>query len=94
MNFIAPGEFLFQIALQAVGRHANFLEQFGHQAFGLADECQQQMFAIQFLVRMFPGQPLRVLQRFRRFLRQLVELHKKQFIQLRLPSRPRHGRSG
>ena len=62
LNLVTAGEFLFQIGLQAVGRHADFLEQFGHQAFGLADKREQQMFAIQFLVRMFPGQTLRVLQ--------------------------------
>ena len=75
LNLITAGEFLFQIGLQAVGWHADFLEQFGHQALGLADECEQQMFAIQFLVRMFPGQTLRLLQRLRRFLRQFVQLH-------------------
>jgi hypothetical protein len=50
-DLVAAREFLFHVRLELGRRHADFLQQFGHEAFALADQCQQQMLAIHRLVR-------------------------------------------
>ena len=61
-DLVAAGQFAFQFGLQFRGRHADFLEQFGHEAFRLAEQRQQQMFAVHFLMRQFARKALRFLQ--------------------------------
>ena len=78
LNLVSAREFLFQIRLKFRGRHADAGQQFRHEAFGLAEQGEQQMLAVHLLMRMFPGDTLRTLQRLLRFLGQLVELHKYQ----------------
>lgn len=75
LNLVPPREFLFQIRLKFGGRHADASQQFRHEAFGLAEQGEQQMLAVHFLMRVFTRDALRVLQCLLRFLGQPVELH-------------------
>ena len=67
LNLVAAREFLFQIRLEFGGRHADARQQFRHEAFVLADQREQQMLAVHFLMRMFARDALRLLQRLLRF---------------------------
>ena len=49
-NLVAAGQIALQFGLQFRGCDADFLEQFGDEAFRLAEQGQQQMFAVHFLV--------------------------------------------
>ena len=75
LHLVPAGELRLQIRLQPFRRHADAPEQFRHQTLRLPEQRQQQMLAIQFLMRPLPRQPLRVLQRLLRFDGQFVELH-------------------
>ena len=75
LDLVAAGQFAFQFGLQLRGRHADFLEQFGHEAFRLAEQGQQQVLAVHFLVRHFAREALRLRQRLLRFEGQFLRLH-------------------
>ena len=62
LDFVASGKFAFEIGLQLAGGHAEFLEQIRNETVRLADQCQQQMYAVHFLMRKALGDALRLLQ--------------------------------
>ncbi len=64
LDLVTAGEFGFQIRFQLGGRHADAFQQVGNEAFGLADEGEREVFAVDFLMRMFAREALRLLQRF------------------------------
>ena len=61
--------------LSRATRHADAFQQIGNEAFGLADEREREMFAVNLLMRIFAGEALRLLQRLLRFLGELFRLH-------------------
>ena len=63
--------------LSRATRHADAFEQIGNEAFGLADEREREMLAVNFLMRIFAREALRLLQGFLRFLGQFLRLHKR-----------------
>ncbi len=75
LDLVAAGQIVFEFGLQLRGRHADFLKQFGHEAFRLAEQGQQQMFAVHFLVGHFAREALRLRQRLLRFEGQFLRLH-------------------
>ena len=75
LDLVPAREFGLQIRLQPGDRHADAFQQVGDQAFGLADERQREMFAVNFLMRQFAREALRLRQRLLRFLGQFLRLH-------------------
>ena len=75
LDFVAAGQFAFQVRLELRGRHADLLQQLRDEALGLADQGQQQMLAIHLLMRMSLRDALRFLQRLLRLDGQPVQLH-------------------
>ena len=76
LDLVTAGEFGLQIRFQSGDRHADAFEQIGNEAFGLADEREREMFAVDFLMRQFAGEPLRLLQGLLRFEGEFLRLHK------------------
>src|SRR5713101_544167 len=72
---MASIQFALQVRSQLCRRHADLLQEVGNQAVGLADQSQQQMLAIDFLMREALSDALRLLHRFLRFESKLIELH-------------------
>ena len=64
LDFVAAGQLALDIRFQFGRGHPDFLQQVRDKAVGLADERQQQMFPIYFLVRKPLSDTLRLLQRF------------------------------
>ena len=75
LDFMAPGQFPFEFRFEIRGRDADFFEQFRDEAFGLADQGQQQMLAVHFLVRIAPRDALRLLEGFLGFDGEPIKLH-------------------
>ena len=75
LDFVAAREFRLQIRFEPRDRHADAFEQIGNETFGLADQRERQVFAVNFLMRMFARDALRFLQRLLRFLGQFLRLH-------------------
>ena len=63
LDFVAAGQFAVEIRFEFGNGHADFFQQIGDETFRLANQRQQQMFAINFLMRKFPGDALRPLYR-------------------------------
>ena len=74
-HFVTAGKFRLQIRLEPRDGHADAFEQVGDEALGLANEREGEVFAVNFLVRVFARDALCVLQSFLRFLGHLVRLH-------------------
>ncbi len=63
LDLVAAGELGFEVGFEAGDGHADAFEQVGDEAFGLADEGEREMFAVDFLVGIFAGDALGLLQR-------------------------------
>src|ERR1043165_6714412 len=63
LNFVTAAKLTFEIGFKFRRWDTDFFEQTGVQAVGLADHCQQQMLAINFLMRKTLRYALRLLQR-------------------------------
>ena len=79
LDLVPAREFRFQIRLEPGDRHADALQQIGHEALGLAEQREQQMLAVNFLMRIFAREALRLLQRLLRFLGELVRVAWREF---------------
>src|SRR5215469_5804664 len=79
LHLMPPRQFTFQVGPQLVPRHADSRQQIRNETVSLPNQRQHQMFAVNFLMRITVGDPLRLLQCFLRLDRQFLHLHTHQF---------------
>ena len=75
LDFVAALKVTDQLGFQLRSRNPDLFEKVGNQAILLLDHRQQEMLAINFLMRITVSDPLRFLQRFLGLNGQLLQLH-------------------
>ena len=80
LDLDAAGELTFQRRGQPGGGHSQFLEEGLNESLRLPQQGEQQMFSVNFLVRITLSNGLGRLQSLLRFNREAIELHNKKWL--------------
>ena len=75
LDFMATGQLAFEVGFELGGGHADFFEQVRNEAVGLANQRQEEVFAVHFLMGVTMGDSLSFLQRLLGFNGKTFQIH-------------------